>query len=208
MAATRNTIEIERAAEIDRKASDEATRTLRNITDEAAQAGEQATRTGADIARCGAETVQDTLQSGLNTIAEALQRITDRFTQVLGSAGAQAEELARRSSQNFDTVWQASTDLAKGAQEISQEWLRLMQDRFAKNLDALNRLAGCRSVQDLIAVQSDVARNRLADAVDGSRRLAQVSVRVADEAARVIQAEAGRNAVEVDRNADRARRAA
>ena len=85
--------------------------------------------------------------------------MSDQFTQVLGFNGPQAEELARRSSQNLQAVSQASTVLARGAQEVSHEVLGLVQDRLQKNVDAVSRMAGVRSVQDFVAVQSDLARD-------------------------------------------------
>src|SRR3954470_16362296 len=140
------------------KAADEAARTARTVTDEAARVGEQTARAGADIARRGTETARDTFQSGLNTANETFQRMSDQFTQVLGFNGPQSEELTRRSSQNLQAVSQASTVLMKGAQEVSHEVIQLVQDRVQKNVDAVSRLAGCRSVQDYVAVQSDLMR--------------------------------------------------
>jgi phasin family protein len=124
----------------------------------------------------------------------------DQFTQVLGFAGPQAEELAKRSSQNIEALSQASNILVTGAQEISREGFDVMQERMAKNLDAMNKLASCRSLQDLVVVQTDIARDRLGHTFESSRRLAEVSVRVADEATQVIQSQAGRNASEIDSN--------
>jgi hypothetical protein len=43
------------------KAADEAARTARTVTDEAARVGEQTARAGADIARRGTETARDNL---------------------------------------------------------------------------------------------------------------------------------------------------
>src|SRR5215203_6929681 len=100
------------------KAADEAARTARTVTDEAARVDEQTARAGADVFRRSTETARDTFQSGLNTAKESFQRMSDQFTQVLGFNGPQSEELARRSSQNLQAVSQASSILARGAQEV------------------------------------------------------------------------------------------
>src|SRR3954447_26670504 len=181
------------------KAADEAARTARTVTNETARVGEQTARAGADVFRRGTETARDSLQQGLNTATQTFQRINDQFTQALGFNGPQAEELARRSSQNLQAVTQASTVLARGAQEVSQEVFGLVQDRLQKNIDAVNRIAGVRSVQDFVAVQSDLVRDGLQQAIDTNKRIAELSVRVADEAARAIQAQADKNAKQVRR---------
>ena len=45
---------------------------------------------------------------------ENIQCIMDQVTQMLGFSGPQAEELARRSSENLQAVTRASTVLARG----------------------------------------------------------------------------------------------
>ena len=184
---SQNNEQIERAAEAGKKAAEEVT------------------RAGADMARRGGEATRSNLESGLNGTIQTFKRVTDQFTQVLGFAGPQTDEMARKSAQNIEAVSQASMVLTKGAQEMSREWFDVMQDRLAKNIGAMNRLASCRSLQDFLTVQSEITRERLGDAVNSGRRFAEVSLRVADEAAKVIEAQASRNITEFE-DAARARR--
>jgi|SRR3954452_6257485 len=57
--------------------------------------------------------------------------------------------------------------------------------------------ARCRT---FVTVQSDIVPDRLGHTVESSRRLAEVSVRVADETGRIVQAQAGQNAAALDKN--------
>ena len=180
---------------------DDQARTARAVTDEAAKVGEQIARAGVDMTRRGAEAARDARQSGVDMATQGFQRMADQITQSFGFAGPQTEELSRRSSENVQVVSQASSILIRGAQDVSREWFGLAQDRWQKNLDALNRLTRCRSVQDFVAVQSDLARDSLQQVIETNKRVAELSVRVAEEAAQTMQAPANSNADRLRRSA-------
>src|SRR4051812_16805500 len=73
-------------------------------------------------------------------------------------------------------VTQASTVLARGAQEVSHELFGAVQERMTKTIDAMNRIVGVRSVQDFVAVQSELARDNLQQVIETNRRVAEVSL--------------------------------
>jgi len=150
--------------------------------------------------RNAADDASESAKSGIDAVAKGFERVTDQFTNVLGFSGPNAEELARQSTHNIDTISQASTVLVRGFQEVSQELVTLAQERLKKNTEALSRIAQCRSVQDFVAVQSELVRDNLQQLVDATRRVAEVSLRSAEEATKTIEAE--------DRKNSRNRRAA
>ena len=189
------------AAEAEQNAADEAARAADAVVEEVAAASEDLTRASADATRHEVATTQDTLQVGLNTAAQTFERATDQVAKVVGFTGPEAEALARRSSETLQAVSQTTSVLARGAQEVSQDLLGLARERSRAAMEGLNRLAACRSVQALVAAQSDLLRDNVALVIHTNRRIAALSVRVADEAARVLQAQA-------DETVDRVRRAA
>ncbi len=179
----------------------EAAHTARSVTDEAADAGQHAARAGAEITRSNAETAQQIMQSGLNMASEAAERSMDQFARVFGFSDKQAEKAAQESSRNIEAMAECNTVLAHGFQDISREWASLAQKRFERNLDGFQALLRCRTPQDFIAVQSKLMRDNLELLVDNSRRLAEMSVKVADAAAQKIMAPAEETAKRVRRAA-------
>ena len=180
---------MKKATEAGRTTADEATRAARGAIGVATKAGEQTFAVSANAARQGADAAQDAMKAGLNTATQTFQQVADQFTRSLGFAEPQAQELARKSSQNLEAVTQTNAVLAQGVQEISREWFSLAQDQFKRNMDGLTALTGCRSMQDFVAVQSELMRDNLQHVINDSRRLSEVSVRVAQEATQTIQAQ-------------------
>ena len=176
-------------AETSRNAAEEGTRRITDITNETAEAGQQAVNATAEAARVGAETLQHTLQAGWDAASKVAQRSTDQFMQVFGFSGQQSQELARQSSQNIQAIANTSTVLARGFQNVVQEWLSFSQSRLDENLDRLNALRTCRSIPDLVALQSDLIRENLEEMIDKGQQIMQHSTEVTHEAARTITAQ-------------------
>jgi hypothetical protein len=173
-------------AETAQQTAEKGAQRIKDIADEAAHARQNAVNVTADAAQVGAETMQETLQVGLDAASKVAQRSTDQFMQVLGLSGQQSQELVQQSTQNIQAIANTSTVLARGFQNIVREWLNFTQSRFDQNLDRLNDLTTCRSIPDLVALQSNLIRENMEEMIDKGHEIMQRSTEVTREAARSI----------------------
>jgi hypothetical protein len=140
---------------------------------------------------------QEVVQTGVSTAAEVTQRTTDQVTEVLGDARRRAQDLTERASQSFQTVTRSSTLLAREVQDASSECLDMVQERMRKNVDGVNALVRSRTLPEFLHAQSTLWRDNMELTLTNSRRLAEISARFADNAARTA-------ATQLERNANRA----
>jgi phasin family protein len=63
----------------------------------------------------------------------------------------------------------------------------MVRRQVEKNMDHINELWSCRTPQDFAAVQSDMVRETVETALESSRRIADMSLNMADEAGKQIK---------------------
>lgn len=80
----------------------------------------------------------------------------------------------------------ASTALAKGGQDAACAWLELAANTMHTNLEALSRLAQCRSWSEMISIQSNALQANLQQAVEYGEALARASTLAARRTAQVL----------------------
>jgi phasin family protein len=163
-----------------RKMAEETSRAART----AADVGANAARAGADIFERNAETVQQAWQSGTEMASRLTERSMEQFARAFGISGENTQHATRQSSRNLESILQSGTILANGMQNISREWVDFARKRMQQNLNHADALANCRTPQELLAAQSDLVRDNLEDFVQSTRRIAEISMQVADEAVR------------------------
>jgi hypothetical protein len=190
------------------KAADEAARTARTVTDEAARVGEQIKRDEqahktADAARADAEKLakirqratedalrtEEALKSVRNAADAAslgLQSVFDQFARTLGFTGEEDEQRAQQSVQNVEAITKCGTVLTQALQDTSWEWYGLAQKQLQRNLEGLSKLAHCRSVQDLAVTQSGLVREGLQHMVEDSRLIVEISLKAVNDASKAV----------------------
>jgi hypothetical protein len=175
-----------------------STRKIRNSTPRRkAHASSRAQRTRAAAAHTSERVSGDaheTFQSGLNGAATVAGEAADRVAEFFNVTGRGGEELTRRSSESIAAFTQAGTALTRSVQALSGEWLNLMQERLQRNVDGLVALSHCRSVPELMSVQTEFLRDGVQQTLEGTRRMVELSSRLIGEAGRTAMERAPRAA--------------
>ncbi|MCB5175757.1 MULTISPECIES: phasin family protein [Microvirga] len=141
-----------------------------------------AAQAGMERTQAAAQGAQDIFRSGFGAASELMQLYS------LPMRGGQ--DLTGRTSQNVWAAVESGSVLARGLQDVSQEWVGLAQERLQKNIDGLSSLSRCRTLSELFEAQSALMRNNMTQMLDNSRRIVELSSRIANEASRIMTVEA------------------
>ena len=196
------TVEESKRAEVRR--TREQAEAIQRVTDDAGGT----LRTGMEGFQSMARTMQQALENSFGAMSELTRRSTGQVTQGFSVTGGDAQGLTEQASQNLRVAAQSGAALARGFQDIAREAFEMSQRRLQRNLEGFNALASCRSPQDLVAVQSGLIRDNLEQTVENSRRLAELTIQMADEATRTMTVQTEKATVQAEKTAQRISRVA
>jgi hypothetical protein len=167
----------ETSHETTRRAAGHAAQTARTVTD----AAERTARAGADVLQRNSEQVRQTFEMGSDAVARIAERAFGQFARAFGVVtGDHAQQATQHSARNVEAILHSSALIADGVQTISREWLTFVQNQ--RNIQQFEAFSNCRSMQDCIAVHTELVRDHLQDLLHTTKRVAEVSTRMVDEA--------------------------
>jgi hypothetical protein len=173
-----------------RNASDTGYDTTRRATEQTAQTmadvGRQATTATADAARENAERASDIWRSESAFGGRIVERSMEQFSGLLELAGGNTRHTMERCFHNLQAITESGNSLAEGFRKASAEWMAFTQNSIGRNLNRVNALMGCRSMDECVAVQTELARENLDGFLQTARRTSEISAKSAQEAARSI----------------------
>lgn len=176
----------ERAAEQTSRLGQTAAEQTARVGQVAAEAGTEVARASASLLKQNAETLQNAWRFGLEMATSVMGRSTEQFGRTLGLSGDGVQQATERSTRNTQTVLYTGTAAAKVMGGISQEYFHMVRHQVEKNMDHMNELWACRTPQDFAAIQSDMVRETVETVLEGSRRIADMSIKMADDAGKQI----------------------
>ncbi|TMJ61756.1 MAG: phasin family protein [Alphaproteobacteria bacterium] len=173
-----------------RHASERATEQTTRMGQVAAEAGDEVARVGAQLLQQNAETVQNAWRFGLDMATKVMGRSTEELGRTLGFSGSeaqQAQQATERSARNTETILYSSTAATRLMSGMSQEYFEFVRQQMEKSMERMNELWRCRTPQDLAAVQSDLLRETVGSVLQSSRKMADMSLKVADDATKHME---------------------
>ena len=156
----------------------------RRIGQTAAEAGQEVARAGANLAQQNAEALQNTMRFGLEMARAVMGRSTDQVSRTFGLSGNETQQAAERAVRNAETILQSTAAVGKGMSGISREYFEFVRYQMENSIDRMNELWRCRTPQDVAAVQSDIMRDTVERFLKSSRRMADISVKLTEDAAK------------------------
>lgn len=176
----RHTERDETSHETARRTADQATQAGRTM----AEAAERTARAGAESVRRNAETLTDSWRDNSEAASRIAERSMGQLNKMFGLSGETARQAMEQSSGNLQALIESTTVIAGAFQNVAGEWMRFAQSRVEENFDHLDEMMGCRSLQECLALQTQIARNHLHALLESARRTSEISTEVADEAVR------------------------
>jgi hypothetical protein len=158
-------------------------------------------RASVEGAQTMAQAMQEAVESSFGAFSELTRRASGQGLQIFGRPEGDTLGLSEEAANNLRAAAQSSTALARGFQDVSREVADRSQKRLQRNLDGLQALARCRSMTDVVEVQSSLLRDNLEQTMENSRRIAELTIQMADEAVRSVTVQAERTAQRLNRAA-------
>jgi uncharacterized protein YllA (UPF0747 family) len=172
--------------ELSRQTGEQAAEQTRRIGLAAAKASEEVSRASADLLNQNAEMLQNTWRFGVEAVTETMNRSTEHVGRTFGWTGDEAQQATEKSIRNAQSVMDSATAVSKGLNEISQEYFQFARRQMERNIDRMNELWRCRTPHEFAAVQSDLVRDIMTGVLESGRRVADMSLKVADDAGKRI----------------------
>ena len=101
----------------------------------------------------------------------------------------EAQKTSQHVAHNLDAIAQTTAVLSRGFHEVSREWLDVFQAHARRNVEAMTRIAQCRTMPDALAMQSELVLENLQGTINLTRRVAERSMQVVTEAEKQTEAE-------------------
>ncbi len=141
----------------------------------------------------GQETLENVVKAGTEAASQGVEKavaMSQEHVAAAIQAGAEAfkgyGDVVSYGKDSVDAVMKSNALFVKGVQDINKALFGFAQASLDDSAAATKKLLGCKTVTDVIDAQTELARAGYAKAIEDSRRIADMSVKLAEEAAQPL----------------------
>jgi hypothetical protein len=160
----------------------------------AADLNQRAAQSGLEMIDKNKEAAQQLWESATELFAYCARRSTDQMGRVFGVSGDGAENVAHRTSRSFDALLQSGDAITSASRELCREWFDTTRRMIDATVGRTESLVGCRTPNELLAMQLEIMRDSAEAALQGTKRMSEISADAATQATQKMSETARRAA--------------
>ncbi|WP_162906760.1 phasin family protein [Algihabitans albus] len=140
----------------------------------------------------GKETVEAFVKAGTDAASQQYEQAMTSTKEQVEKASTMMfkgyDEFSTLNKGNMDAFVKSGTIVAKGFESLSKEMMGFAQEAMEANMAAAKKVFGAKNLQEMLDLQSGMARTNFDKVMAESAKLAELSAKVANEAVEPLQA--------------------
>jgi len=143
----------------------------------------------------GKEAVETAVKAGTEAATQGFEKavaVSKEQVEAAAKAGADAfkgyEDVVTYNRNNMEALLKVSAIWAKGVQDINNELTVLANTSMEQGVSATKQMMNCKTVEEVVAVQSDLAKTSYDKAVVEGRKISDMGIKLAETAAQPLAA--------------------
>jgi len=133
--------------------------------------------------------IEEAVAAGKQTVEQAVAATKEQVEKASTAALKGYDEFAALNKETMDAYVKAGNVAAKGFETLGQEVYAFAQTQTEANVAAAKAMMTAKSLNELVEIQSDLARSQFDAYVAETTKVSEMSLKVANESVEPIQAQ-------------------
>ncbi len=141
----------------------------------------------------GKETVETVVKTSTEVAAKSVEKAValskeqiDAFMKAGGDAFKTYEDAMTYGKDNVEAIVKANDIMTKGVQDINKVLFSMAQKNMEESVAMTKKVFACKSMDDVVKLQGDLMKVNYSKALDESRKISDMAVKLAEEASAPI----------------------
>ncbi|MCR9218975.1 MAG: phasin family protein [Alphaproteobacteria bacterium] len=150
---------------------------------------QQKKTTTAAVTPIDTKKMDEAVQVGKQTVEQAVAATKEQVEKASTAALKGYDEFATINKTSMDAFVKSSNIMAKGFEDLGKAYFAFAQSAAEQNVAAAKKLMTAKTINDVVDIQSDIARTSFDAWVAESTKMSEMGMKVANEAFEPIQAQ-------------------